>query len=45
MTRAARCLFISTEYFNYMIAINLNAARNEQLDISRNYTKKNTKKK
>lgn len=29
-------LFISTEHFNYMIAINLNAARNKQLDISQN---------
>lgn len=31
-----QCLFISTEHFNYMIAINLNAARNKQLDISQN---------
>lgn len=30
------CLFISTQHFNYMIAINLNAARNTQLDISQN---------
>lgn len=38
-------LFISSENFNYMIAINLNAARNKQLDVSSHINACNESKK